>query len=108
SEWPFFFSSMTVTEYKGTRDADIGFFIANWQDEQTPGFVTVNGLKDHEGSNKTDKLELENLLTGTPPPKPLPAFKILKPAVTLLENRTTTFHILIENNGKWELMPENS
>src|SRR5690606_14739665 len=81
---PYFYSRATVSDYLASHDSgNIGFFAANWQDEQNAGFVTFDGLKDDEGVNKFDWYLLANHLKGTSLPSVLPTVKILLPATTI-------------------------
>ena len=106
---PYFYSKATVSDYLAAHDSgdDVGFFVANWQDERNTGFVTFDGLKDDEGVNKFDWYLLANHLKGTSLPSVLPTVKILLPATTISGKGTATYRVLIREDANWRLLTEN-
>ena len=108
---PYFFSKITVSNYLDSVDEQTGTFIANWQDEQSPGYVVFNGLKDvtglkYDGFYKLGKHWNGLHWKGSSLPEELPAMKVLLPAITITANRPATFHAVIAKDNQWELARE--
>src|SRR5690606_25633946 len=94
-EIPYFYSDMEVSRFFAAADTAVGFLAASWQDENTPGFITVDGLLDDRGSEKAEMYQLANRWTGIPAPDPLPALKILRPAQTINIGEAASYHLLV-------------
>ena len=104
---PYFYSKMAVSDFFSATDTTAGFFAANWQDEGTPGFVTLDGLIDERGISKFDRYVLANRWGLARLPAPLPKLKILRPAETINKGEIVTYRALIQDNGNWRLLREN-
>lgn len=101
---PYFYSDMEVSRFFAAADTAVGFFAASWQDENTPGFITVDGLLDDQGSEKAEIYQLANRWTGIPAPDPLPALKILRPAQTINVGEAASYHLLVKDGEQWRLL----
>ena len=106
-ELPYFYSKIDVSDYFMLPSHGHGSFMANWQDERTPGFVSVDGLLDDSGRSKTGMYQLANHWKGAALPSPLPRLKILPPATSTNENQAVTYQILIRDGENWRLLKEH-
>ncbi|NQX39948.1 Glycosyltransferase, catalytic subunit of cellulose synthase and poly-beta-1,6-N-acetylglucosamine synthase [Pedobacter steynii] len=101
---PYFYSSINPDHYLKLKSKISGAIIENWQDQQTKNTVSFDGLKDLYGNNKTELYGLGARWNGLNRPEPIPGMKILKPATTILESGTATYHVMYEVNEGWKIL----
>ncbi|SKB54786.1 Glycosyltransferase, catalytic subunit of cellulose synthase and poly-beta-1,6-N-acetylglucosamine synthase [Parapedobacter luteus] len=106
-ESPHFYSRINASDYLAIPELRSGFFIANWQDEQTPGFVSFDGLLDGSGNSKFEMHRLANRWDGAELPRELPELKILLPATTISKNKSVTYRVLLRDGKDWRLLKDN-
>jgi cellulose synthase (UDP-forming) len=100
---PYFLSYADVPHYQKTFSSHIGAFISNWQDEQTEGLVSFDGLIDYSGRSKFSLQELSHLWKKSTEPGSIPRIKILKPAASTVPGTHLAYHAIIQQNGQWLL-----
>ncbi|GAA4317284.1 hypothetical protein GCM10023115_42690 [Pontixanthobacter gangjinensis] len=91
-----FVSSIPPIDYSKQGIEKNSFILENWQDERYSNGLSFNGLLDFEGRKKQvfKKFDDEDIKNEN-------AFRILKPAIPLLEGNKETFHALIYYNNNW-------
>ncbi|SMC36935.1 hypothetical protein [Pedobacter africanus] len=100
---PYFYSDVPVYTYTGIGTVTEGIFISNWQDEKRVDRVMVNGIKDGQGREKFDFMQLAHLWVKSPVRFEVPEVKILKPALGTFEGAALKYHALIKHNNRWIL-----
>jgi cellulose synthase (UDP-forming) len=100
---PYFLSYADVPYYQKAFSSHIGAFISNWQDEQTDGLVSFDGLIDYSGRSKFSLQQLSHLWKKSPEPGIIPHIKILKPAASTVPGTLLAYHAIIQKNGQWLL-----
>jgi len=105
---PYFYSSVSPDHYLKLEPKISGAVLKNWQDLQTKNAVSFDGLKDLYGDNRAEFYELGALWNGLKRPLLIPRMKILKPATTIIESGTATYHVMYEVNEGWEILTDRS
>jgi hypothetical protein len=100
----YFFSKITAKDFISHSENRIAY-ISNWQDEETADYVSLDGIRDKWGRNKTDYYKLARSWRGTTVSDTLPPVKILLPAITPFESTQLTYHALLFKNGSWITPP---
>lgn len=105
---PYFYSSISPDRYLKLKSKTPGAVLKNWQDQQTKNAVSFDGLKDLYGDNRAELYELGEVWNGLKRPLPIPRMKILKPATTIIESGTATYHVMYEVNEGWKILTDRS
>ncbi|MDR6781659.1 cellulose synthase (UDP-forming) [Pedobacter africanus] len=100
---PYFYSDVPVSAYAGMGAITKGAFISNWQDEKRIDRVVANGIKDDQGRDKFDFMQLGRLWAKSPIPFDVPEIKIMKPALGTFEGAALKYHALIKHSNRWML-----
>ena len=105
---PFYFSKLSATDYLSLNAGmNKGSFIANWQDEETRDYISLDGLKDKAGMNKLDYFQLLHSWQKKSLPVQIPEISILKPAVAVYPGTFLQYHVLKLINNHWVLATAN-
>lgn len=73
--------------------------IPSWQDQQTSGFASLNGLLDLQGRKKQTFSEVDKRWNSRGDENVRPAIQILKPAKLPSEGQTLRYHALIKDGS---------
>jgi cellulose synthase (UDP-forming) len=98
---PYFLSSANPEALENVAWPKAGAFYANWQDQQSSSSVTLDGLKDIWGRNKSYLYKISQSWNGKIANHNLPIIKILKPALTIFTGSNLPYNALAFSSGEW-------
>lgn len=100
---PFYVSYIGADAFAASGERKAGTFVSNWQDEKIFKHVSFDGLHDYAGRPKHSMQVLESIWSNRSVPKPVPSFKILKPAMGTFEGVILNYHAIIRQNERWKV-----
>ncbi len=103
-----FISRVNVPAYLKQKNGEKGVFIADWQDEQTINYVSLDGIKDSYGKTKIESYGLSSKWLHKTKPEDMPAFKILLPSKTIWPGTQAKYNAVLFHNKQWILADEKS
>jgi len=100
---PWFYGSVTATDYLRLPSSAAGVFVSNWKDDEAADIVTLDGLLDSHARRKPDYYKLAQRWAGRPETDTFPEIRILRTATATVKGAQLVYSAIVPSGKEWHI-----